>query len=71
VIKLRRTRWAAWVTHNGDLKCIHNFFRKHEGKRPLRRPRHRWEDNIRMDLGEMGRKVWFIWLRIGTSSGLL
>jgi hypothetical protein len=25
-----------------------------EGKRPLGRPRHRWEDNIRMDLGEIG-----------------
>jgi hypothetical protein len=28
---------------------------KPEGKRPLRRPRHRWEDNIRMDLQEVGR----------------
>jgi hypothetical protein len=27
---------------------------KSEGKRPLGRPRHRWEDNIRMDLGEIG-----------------
>jgi hypothetical protein len=28
--------------------------RKPEGKRPLGRPRHRWVDNIRMDLGEVG-----------------
>jgi hypothetical protein len=44
-----------------------------EGKRPLRRPKHRWEDNIRMDLGEIGWKVWtgFIWLRIGTIGRLL
>jgi hypothetical protein len=28
---------------------------KHEGKRPLRRPRRRWEDNIKMDLQEVGR----------------
>jgi hypothetical protein len=28
--------------------------RKPEGKRPFRRPRHRWEDNIGMDLGEIG-----------------
>jgi hypothetical protein len=28
--------------------------RKPEGKRPLGRPRHRWVDNIRMDLGEIG-----------------
>jgi hypothetical protein len=27
---------------------------KHEGKRPLGRPRHRWEDNIKMDLQEVG-----------------
>ena len=27
---------------------------KHEGKRPLERPRRRWEDNIRMDLQEVG-----------------
>jgi hypothetical protein len=30
---------------------------KPEGKRPLRRPRHRWEDGIRMDLREIGRGV--------------
>jgi hypothetical protein len=28
---------------------------KPEGKRPLERPRHRWEDNIKMDLQEVGR----------------
>jgi hypothetical protein len=33
---------------------------KHEGKRPLGRPRHRWEDNIKMDLQEVGggREDW-------------
>jgi hypothetical protein len=30
---------------------------KPEGKRPLERPRHRWEDGIRMDLGEIGLGV--------------
>jgi len=47
--------------------------RKPEGKRPFRRPNHRWDDNIRIDLGEMGGKVWtrFIWLRIETNGGLL
>jgi ribosome biogenesis protein Nip4 len=30
---------------------------KPEGKRPLRRPRHRWEDNIKMDLQEVGCEV--------------
>jgi hypothetical protein len=31
---------------------------KPKGKGPLRRPRHRWEDGIRMDLGEIGLGVW-------------
>jgi len=46
---------------------------KPEGKRPLGRPRRRWEDNIRMDLGKWSGKVWtgFIWFRIGTSGRLL
>jgi hypothetical protein len=35
-----------------------------EGRRPLGRPRHRWLDKIRMDLGEVGCGV--DWLRIGT-----
>jgi hypothetical protein len=41
----------------GDGKCIQNFGRKPEGKRPLARPWRRWDDNIRMDLREMGWKV--------------
>ena len=40
---------------------------KHTGKRPLKMPRRRWEDNIRMDLGEIGsmRVIGLIRLRIG------
>jgi hypothetical protein len=40
------------------------------GRRPLGRPRRRWEDNIKMDLQEV---EWpgLIWLRIGTGGGLL
>ena len=38
---------------------------KPTGKRPLGRPRHRWEDNIRMDLEEIGIKAGKIRLRIG------
>jgi len=44
-----------WVGHVG---CTRNSYkilvRYAEWKRPLRRPRHRWEDNIRMDLRETG-----------------
>ena len=44
---------------------------KPEGKRLLGRPRHRWEDNIKMDLQEVGCWVWTgsSWLRIGTGGG--
>jgi hypothetical protein len=39
---------------------------KPEGKRPLGRPRHRWEDNIKADLQDVGVEVWIglSWLRI-------
>jgi hypothetical protein len=46
---------------------------KPEGRRPLGRPRLRWEDNIKMDLLEVGwgAQTGSIWLRIGTGGGLL
>ena len=46
---------------------------KPEGKRPLGRPRRRWEDNIKMDFQEVGgvRGDWMSWLRIGTVGGHL
>jgi hypothetical protein len=49
------------------------FVGKPGGKRPLRRPGHRWKDNTGMDLREIGWRVWtgFIWLRKGTSGELL
>jgi len=44
-----------------------------ERKRPLGRLRRRWEDNIKMDLQEVGCEVWTgsSWLRIGTGGGHL
>jgi hypothetical protein len=46
---------------------------KSEGKRPLERPRRRWEDGIKMDLREISWRVWsgFTWLMIGVVGGLL
>jgi hypothetical protein len=46
---------------------------KPEGKRPMERPRRRWEDNINMDLREIGidGETGFGWLRIGSNGGLL
>jgi len=42
-------------------------------KRTLGRPRRKWEDNIKMDLREVGKEAYtgFIWLRVGTGGGLL
>jgi len=39
---------------------------KPEGKGPLRRSKHTWKDNIKMDLQEVGGGIGLIWLRIGT-----
>jgi hypothetical protein len=46
---------------------------KPEGKRPLGRPRRRWENGIRIDLRDIGLGVCigFDWLKIGTGGGLL
>jgi len=46
---------------------------KPEEKKPLGRPRPRWEDNIKMDLQKVGWGVWtgLMWPRIGTGGGRL
>jgi hypothetical protein len=46
---------------------------KSEGRRPFGRPKPRWENNIKMDLREMGWGAWtgLIWLRIRTGGKLL
>ena len=59
VVKSRRMRWAGHVAHMGDGRGVHRVLvGKPEGKRPLGRPRHRWEDNIKMDLQEVLRGLW-------------
>jgi len=55
VIKSRRMRWAGHVARMGERRGVYRvLMRKPEGKRPLGIPRHRWEDNIKMDLQEVG-----------------
>ena len=55
VIKSRRMRWAGHVARMGEERGAYRVLvGKQEGKRPLGRPRHRWVDNIRMDLQEVG-----------------
>jgi hypothetical protein len=55
VIKSRRMRWAGHVARIGEGRGAYRVLvGRPEGKRPLGRHRHRWEDNIKMDLREIG-----------------
>jgi len=55
VVKLRRMRWAGHVARMGQVRGVYRILvGKPEGKRPLGRPRRRWEENIKMDLQEVG-----------------
>jgi hypothetical protein len=55
VITSRRMRWAVHVARMGEKRGAYRVLMgKPEGKRPLERPRCRWEDNIKMDLLEVG-----------------
>jgi hypothetical protein len=55
VIKARRMRWAWHVARVGEVRGAYNILiGRSEGRRPLGRPRCRWEDNIKMDFREIG-----------------
>jgi hypothetical protein len=55
VMKSRRVRWAGHVTRTEEMRNAYStLVGKPKGKRPLRRPRCRCEDNIRMDLRKTG-----------------
>jgi len=73
VVKSRRMRLAGHVARMGEGRGVHRVLMgKPERKRLLGRPRHRWEDNIKMDLREVGGvKTGWSWLRIGTDGGHL
>jgi hypothetical protein len=50
-IKSRRMRWAGHVARMGEGRKVYRVLvEKPEGKRPLGRPRHRWQDGIKMGL---------------------
>jgi hypothetical protein len=50
-VKSRRMRWAGHVAHMGEGRNVYRVLMgKPKGKRPLEKPRHRWEDGIKMDL---------------------
>jgi hypothetical protein len=55
VIKSRRMRWAGQVARMGEQRGVYwVLVGKPEGNRPVGRPRLRWEDNIKMNLQEVG-----------------
>ena len=72
VIKSRRIRWAGHVARLGERRGVYRVLLwKPEGKRTLGRPKHRWENNIKIDLQEVGAWNGSNWLRIGTGGGHL
>ena len=55
VVKSRRMRWAGHMARMVEGRGVHRVLvGKPEGKRPLGRPRRRWDDNTKMDLREVG-----------------
>jgi len=68
---MRGAMYAACMGEMGN--ACETFIGKPEGKRPLRWLRHRWDDNIRMNLRVIGWDcvAGCIWLRIGTSGRFL
>jgi hypothetical protein len=55
MVKSRRMRWAGHVARMGEDRVVFRVLvGKPEGKRPLGKPRRRWEDNIKIDLREVG-----------------
>jgi len=66
--------WVGYVACMGAGRGVYRVLVwKPEGKRPLGRPRHRWEDNIKKGLQKVGWEAWtgLTWLRIGTGGGNL
>jgi hypothetical protein len=56
VVKSRRMRWTGHVARMGEEGGLHRVLvGKPEGKRPFGRPRRRWEDNIKVEVQEVGR----------------
>jgi hypothetical protein len=55
VIKSRKIRWEEHIARMGEKRGVFRVLvGKPDGKRPLGRPRRRWDDNIKMDLQEVG-----------------
>jgi len=59
--------------YGGGKRRVRGLVGKPEDKRPVGRPRRRWEDNIKMDIQEIGCGIWTgsSWLRTGRGGGHL
>ena len=65
---------VGWVcgTHEGGERCAQDSSGETQGKEAIGEIRHRWEENIKMDLQEVGGvETGWSWLRIGTGGGHL
>jgi hypothetical protein len=74
VFENRRMRWEVHVARMGEWRGVYRVLVvRPESKRPLGRPRSKWEDDVKMGLREIGidGRTEFGWLRIGSSGGLL
>jgi hypothetical protein len=72
--KVKDIEMGRHVEHMWAQKSAYRILMENpEGKTPLRKPGRRWEDNIKANIRELGCGGWtgLIWLRIGTSGGLL
>jgi hypothetical protein len=70
VAKSKRMRWVVHVAHVGEGRGVHRVLvGKPKGKRPLGRPRRRWEDNIKTDLQEVGGGCGTGWSGLGIGRG--
>jgi hypothetical protein len=71
-INSSRMKWTEHVARMREERKVYKVLvGKPEGKKPLGRPRRRWEYDIRVDTREIGWGVWsgFDWLRIGPGGG--
>ena len=72
LIKSRRMTWAGYVARTGQRRGVYKILMgKPEGKRPLGRPRLRWDDNIKTYLYKWDGRHGTGLNRIGTGGGLL
>jgi hypothetical protein len=59
VIKSRIIRWVGHVVRIGERISVYSVFMGNpDGKRPFGRPKHRWDDNIKMHIQDVGCGMW-------------